>query len=585
LCPVSGYIGCTTEFRKWEGITFDAQNRKLYTAISSVEYGMEDNMKKGSANTQYDLGTPNSIKVKYNSCGCVMEMDVDHHMMATKARMLTCGAVNTDPATKDEDFCVTSHIANPDNVAMIPDYNQLIIGEDTSNHKNNLIWIYDLASHRMTRVAHTPVGAETTSPYWYTVGNFNYMAYVVQHPRSDVTGYEAHTGYVGPFPRFARPAASWVELQYPMGDAKHKVLSSPMVTIDSIGETGKIEYHWLYRSGDTHGEETAAAIVTKAGTADRYVYKFAEDGESKGTEIDVSHNPDFTSILNIDGKIFSITQFESPRPGVAYLSELEQDPHYGTLSVKQMKPLDFSAHGGVWIPCAGSVTPWETHLGSEEYEPNAKAFYEADGDLGSSWVMSNIHAFMRYFGKYEAKTGFTKEKAMEGGFYPYRYGYPWETVVNADFTETTTKLYAHGRLAYEMSYVMPDEKTVYGTDDGTNVMFSMFIANEAQNIHEGTAYCAKYIQTSPEGCEAEDWTADIEWIATPVATAEELEAAIETTTFADLFDSEACNDDGSCPSDGFVSVNQGGIGCECLKVVDGAEKFAQAFEKRRYAGT
>jgi hypothetical protein len=132
---------------------------------------------------------------------------------------------------------------------------------------------------------------------------------------------------------------------------------------------------------------------------------------------------------------------------------------------------------------------------------------------------------------------------------------------------------------------MPDEKTVYGTDDGTNVMFSMFIANEAQNIHEGTAYCAKYIQTSPEGCEAEDWTADIEWIATPVATAEELEAAIETTTFADLFDSEACNDDGSCPSDGFVSVNQGGIGCECLKVVDGAEKFAQAFEKRRYAGT
>ena len=30
------------------------------------------------------------------------------------------------------------------------------------------------------------------------------------------------------------------------------------------------------------------------------------------------------SILNVGGKIFSVTQFESPRPGVAYLAELEQ---------------------------------------------------------------------------------------------------------------------------------------------------------------------------------------------------------------------------------------------------------------------
>lgn len=124
----------------------------------------------------------------------------------------------------------------------------------------------------MTRVAHTPYGAETTSPYWFTVGKFSYMTYVVQHPRSALTGHEGYAGYVGPFSTWKQPAlAAWVELQYPVGDAKHKVLSSPMVTIDSIGETGKIEYHWLYRSGDTHGGETAAAIVTTEGTADKYV--------------------------------------------------------------------------------------------------------------------------------------------------------------------------------------------------------------------------------------------------------------------------------------------------------------------------
>ena len=47
----------------------------------------------------------------------------------------------------------------------------------------------------------------------------------------------------------------------------------------------------------------------------------------------VSNAPDFTSILNVDGKIFSITQFEWKTPGVAYLSELEQDATTGKLSV------------------------------------------------------------------------------------------------------------------------------------------------------------------------------------------------------------------------------------------------------------
>ena len=47
----------------------------------------------------------------------------------------------------------------------------------------------------------------------------------------------------------------------------------------------------------------------------------------------VSNAPDFTSILNKDGKIFSITQFEWRNPGVAYLSELEQNATTGKLTV------------------------------------------------------------------------------------------------------------------------------------------------------------------------------------------------------------------------------------------------------------
>ena len=181
----AAYRGCTTEFRKWEGFTYDPVRNKAYTAISAVERGMLDN------DATYDLGGPNDIKVKANKCGCVMEFDIDASTMsATKARMLTCGTPLTtaDALVKVGRFdneCDVNAIANPDNVASISKYDQLIIGEDTSNHVTNLIWIWDFlepVGQQLTRIASTPMGSETTSPYWYTIGDWMYMTYVVQHP-------------------------------------------------------------------------------------------------------------------------------------------------------------------------------------------------------------------------------------------------------------------------------------------------------------------------------------------------------------------------------------------------------------------
>jgi hypothetical protein len=42
-------------------------------------------------------------------------------------------------------------------------------------------------SKNLTRIASTPMGSETTSPYWYTIGDWSYMMFVVQHP------YEVNT--------------------------------------------------------------------------------------------------------------------------------------------------------------------------------------------------------------------------------------------------------------------------------------------------------------------------------------------------------------------------------------------------------
>lgn len=47
----------------------------------------------------------------------------------------------------------------------------------------------------------------------------------------------------------------------------------------------------------------------------------------------ISNNPDFSSLLQVGGKIFGVTHYESPNPAVAYLSEYEQNPKTGGLKV------------------------------------------------------------------------------------------------------------------------------------------------------------------------------------------------------------------------------------------------------------
>ena len=57
-----------------------------------------------------------------------------------------------------------------------------------------------------------------------------------------------------------------------------------------------------------------------------------------------------------------------------------------------------------------------------------------------------------------------------------------------------TKHMAAGRLAIELAYVMPDNKTMYVTDDGDNVMFAKYVMSEPGNIECGTIYGAKFKQ-------------------------------------------------------------------------------------------
>ena len=83
------------------------------------------------------------------------------------------------------------------------------------------------------------------------------------------------------------------------------------------------------------------------------------------THLDVYKRQDFTSLLPVGDKLFSITHFED-NPAGMFLSELTTDAD-GNMTPVSTKPLSFAGVGGLWLPCAGSVSPWNTHLGSEEY--------------------------------------------------------------------------------------------------------------------------------------------------------------------------------------------------------------------------
>lgn len=346
----------------------------------------------------------------------------------------------------------------------------------------------------------------------------------------------------------------------PTTDAeKRQVSASDTVSVD--GTDYPIGYNTLLRSGDPLGENMFGLQLDVDGNP-----VYAEDGSPT-----IMNSNDFSSLIPVGNKLFMISHFES-RPGAMYLSELNQDAATGKLKALSTRNIDFSSLHGMWVPCAGSVTPWGTHLGSEEYEPDAKNHDPATGEIDDYY-----NAMGAYYGGDLLKIN------------PYFYGYPVEVgVMNEQGDTKVDAHYAMGRVAVELAYVMPDQKTAYISDDGTNVGLYMFIADKAGDLSAGTLYAMKWNQTSADN----GGSANLDWVALGHATDAEIKAVIDDYNgagkppkFEDIFTSvEPDPDDASCPAD-YVSVNHGhdtGIH-ECLQLKPGMALAASRLETRRYA--
>lgn len=343
---------------------------------------------------------------------------------------------------------------------------------------------------------------------------------------------------------------------------KREILASPSVTIN--GDKHSIGYHTILRSGESPKGDRRNGIYGEM------FDKFGKTIYNADGSRFISVSNDFASLLKgEDGKLYMVSHFENS-PGGMYVTELNQNSSTGMLTAERTRHIDFSEFNGGWVHCAGSVTPWGTHLGSEEYEPDARKVDPVTGHFNDDYNFDQT----KYFG--------LNAKDMRPGAFKnmnvYDYGWQIEVSVDSFHSVKSEKHYSMGRVAHELAYVMPNKKTAYISDDGTNVGLFRFEADAPGDLSSGTLYAAKWNQTRAAGGGA----ADLGWISLGHATDADIKHYLDMkVTFSDIFETESPVND-TCPTDGFKIVNTT-MGKECLKLKPGMDKAASRLETRRYA--
>ena len=162
-------------------------------------------------------------------------------------------------------------------------------------------------------------------------------------------------------------------------------------------------------------------------------------------------------------------------PSPIGVTTLSQDKTTGELTPVYYHSVNTTPVHGLWITCASSLSPWNTHLSSEEYPPDAAAL--------SGAALTSFQAF---------SNNFFSDATLAN---PYHYGHVPEVTVKPDGTASIKKHYCLGRISREKVQVMPDNKTVIMGDDATSAGMFMFVADVAGDLSSGTLYAAQVTET------------------------------------------------------------------------------------------
>ncbi|MEG9884002.1 MAG: alkaline phosphatase PhoX [Hyphomicrobiales bacterium] len=217
--------------------------------------------------------------------------------------------------------------------------------------------------------------------------------------------------------------------------------------------------------------------------------------------------------------------------------------------------VDTARANGFWTTCGASLSPWNTHLSSEEYEPDATTARGED----------YFKAFSKHLYGDETKAN------------PYHYGHLPEIIVNADGAGTVKKHYCLGRISHEIIQVMPDQRTALMGDDATNGGLFMFVADRPADLSAGTLYVARVKQH--DGVALDRGGAfDLKWIRLGHATSAEIEALADRLTADDILEVAKTDPEDSS----FTKIRYSGKE-QWVKIKPGMEKAAAFLETHRYA--
>ncbi|HWT20364.1 MAG TPA: alkaline phosphatase PhoX, partial [Variovorax sp.] len=381
------------------------------------------------------------------------------------------------------------------------------------------------------------------------------------------------------------PAAQYVSAEFtgmaaptladPAAMATTTVGSTLKVSFDNGSSTEyKLAYQPFFLTGEMVSDGKGGKIL--AGGYVDINNKPIIDASVPGKERQFfSDSPDGTSLLSlpnanvpgVKGKpVFAVVQFEyttrnlaggdtyGTLPSPIAVLTLDQDQATGKLSLVKYHNVDMSSAHGLWITCGASLSPWNTHLSSEEYEPDA---FKAATDT----------MFKAY-----SKNVFGDETTAN----PYHYGHLPEVTVNPDGTGSVKKHYCMGRISHELIQVMPDNRTAIMGDDYTNGGFFMFVADKEKDLSAGTLYVAKY-----EAGYSIDPAADatkMTWINLGHATSAEIEALANTLKPTDIMDVVTVD-----PADASYTKLFANGSANWVKLKPGMEKAAAFLETHRYA--
>ena len=354
-------------------------------------------------------------------------------------------------------------------------------------------------------------------------------------------------------------------------------VGSVMTTSFSDGSKADftLAYQPFFVTGDLVADGKGGKVLA-GGYVDIYNQPIMDATVAGKTRQYFSDSPDGTSLLTVPGAkvdgvkgntVFAVVQCEyttwaqdgvtgmyGKLPSPIAVLTLDQDTTTGKLSLVKYHNVDTSGVNGLWITCGASLSPWGTHLSSEEYEPNA---FTAASDAQFKAFSKNLYG-------------------SETTANPYHYGHMPEVTVHADGTASIKKHYCMGRISHELVQVMPDNRTVFMGDDATNSGYFVFVADKEKDLSSGSLYVAKVgagFSLDPAGS-----AAPLTWVKLGSATSADIQKLATTLKATDIMDVKTA--DPLDPSYTKVAAN-GKL--EWLKLMPGMEKAAAFLETNRYA--